>query len=331
MRSIGALVAIALLAGCAATPARPPLPGTVVAPGVSLLPGTFVAGAQPDGNTVLLRGRRGLVVVDSGRHAQHTARIIDAARSSGLPVAAIVNSHWHLDHVAGNAALRDAFPQAEVFASAAIDEALHGFLADYRAQLQALIAQPEAATAEAIAGWREEVARIDAGRALAPTHVVAASQQDVALAGRRLHLGLEDNAVSGGDVWLFDPATRTLVAGDLVTLPVPLFDTACSAGWQAALRRLDAVDFAVLVPGHGAPLDRAHFGTFRIAFDHLLQCAASGQDAAACKAGWMRDAATLIPAQDVALAGSLLDYYLPHVLRAPPERRDRHCRKESTK
>lgn len=116
-----------------------------------------------------------------------------------------------------------------------------------------------------------------------------------------------------------------------MTLPVPLFDTACSAGWQAALRRLESVDFAVLVPGHGAPLERAQFGTYRTAFDHLLQCAASGQDAAACKAGWLRDAATLIPAQDVALADSLLDYYIPQVLRAPLARRDRYCRKEPTK
>jgi glyoxylase-like metal-dependent hydrolase (beta-lactamase superfamily II) len=329
MRNICKLMTVALLAGCAAVPARAPLPGAFVADGIALLPGTFVAGAQPDGNTVLLRGPRGLVVVDSGRHARHTARIVDAARASGLPVVAIVNTHWHLDHVAGNVALREAFPQAQVFASAAIDEALHGFLADYRAQLQALIAKPDAAVPESLAAWREEVARIDAGRRLAPTRVVTASQ-DLALAGRRLRLRLERNAVSGGDVWLFDPATRTLVAGDLVTLPMPLFDTACSAGWQAALRRLDAMDFAVLVPGHGAPLDRAQFTTYRIAFDHLLQCAAGNEDAGTCKAAWLRDAGALIPAQDAALAGSLLDYYIPHVLRAPVERRDRYCRKETT-
>jgi hypothetical protein len=35
----------------------------------------------------------------------------------------------------------------------------------------------------------------------------------------------------------------------------------------------------------------------------------------------------LIPAQDDALADSLLDYYL-QVLRAPPERRNRYCRKD---
>lgn len=317
---------ILLLAGCATTaPGPSALPGEAVADGVTLVRGAFVAGAQPDGNTVLLRGATGLVVVDSGRHGAHAARIVDAAHGSGLPVAAIVNTHWHLDHVAGNAALRKAFPAAEVHASNAIDDALSGFLADYRKQLHELLARP-GATPEDSATWQAEIARIDAGAQLRPTHPVAASQ-DRSLAGRRVHAGLEDNAVSGGDVWLYDRSTRTLVAGDLVTLPVPLFDTACSAGWQQALARLDAVGFSRLVPGHGAPMDHVQFRVYRRAFDRLLACAASDAPAQACKAGWLRDAATLVPQQDAALGGSLLDYYIPQVLRAPPERRARYCRK----
>ncbi|WP_457096781.1 MBL fold metallo-hydrolase [Lysobacter sp. P5_B9] len=321
------MLMMVVLSGCAVVPSSPaPLPGEPVAAGISLLPGAFVAGTQPDGNTVLLRGRDALVVVDSGRHAQHTDRILAAADASGAPVVAIINTHWHLDHVAGNAALRTRYPRAEVYASDAMQDALHGFLADYRAQLQALIARPGTASPQVLAGWREEVARIDSGDRLRPTRVVTAPQ-DVSLGGRRLHLGLERNAVSGGDVWLLDPATRTLVAGDLVTLPVPLFDTACSDGWRQALARLDAIDFGRLVPGHGAVMDHAQFAAYRVAFDHLLECAASDAGAAACKAGWLRDARTLIPAQDDALADSLLDYYL-QVLRAPPERRNRYCRKD---
>jgi glyoxylase-like metal-dependent hydrolase (beta-lactamase superfamily II) len=330
MHSVGRFALLVLLAGCVAVPARAPLPGTPIAQDVALLPGTFVPGQQPDGNSVLLRGTHGLVVVDSGRHARHTQQIIDAARASGLPVVAIVNTHWHLDHVAGNAALRAAFPRAEVIASDAIGAALHGFLADYRAQLQGLVAQPGTATPETVAAWREEIGRIDAGARLAPTRIVTDAQA-MALAGRRVRIGLERNAVSGGDVWLVDAATRTLVAGDLVTLPVPLFDTACSAGWQAALQRLQAQEFALLVPGHGAPLDRAQFATYRAAFDRLLACAASDAPAATCKVGWRRDAGALVPARDAALADSLLDYYIPHVLRAPPERRSRYCRKEPSK
>ncbi len=319
-------IGMALLAGCAATPARIEPPGDAVADGITLLPGRFVAGEQPDGNSVLLRGREGWIVVDTGRHAGHTTRITTAAQATGLPVAAIVNTHWHLDHVAGNAALREAYPDAPVYASDAIGEAMRGFLADYRAQLQELVARPDA-PAESVAAWRAEIARIDAGERLAPTRVVA-DTPELHIAGRRVRLARERNAVSGGDVWLFDPATRTLVAGDLVTLPVPLFDTACLPGWRASLARLAATDFTLLVPGHGAPLDRDGFATYRKAFDDLLECAAGNAPAAACKAGWLRDAGALVPPADLELAGSLLDYYIPHVLRAPPARRDRYCRKD---
>ena len=119
-----------------------------------------------------------------------------------------------------------------------------------------------------------------------------------------------------------------VVTGDLVTLPVPLFDTACSAGWQEALRRLDDVDFAKLVPGHGAVMDRAQFRIYRGAFDRLLACTASDASVDACKAGWLHDAQSLIPSQDLALADPLLDYYITQVLRADPARRSKYCHKE---
>ena len=141
MRNASLLGLLALLAGCAA-PARveaPLLAGEPVADGVSLLRGEFVPGRQPDGNTLLLRGRDGLVVFDTGRHAGHVQRIVDAARTARVPVVAIVNSHWHLDHVSGNAVLRDAYPKADVYASDAIAGAMSGFLADYRAQLRQML------------------------------------------------------------------------------------------------------------------------------------------------------------------------------------------------
>lgn len=321
------LLLLAALVACAPRRDTPPLPGETIAPDIALLRGTFVAGAQPDGNSVLLRAPQGLVVFDSGRHAAHTQRILDAARATRLPVAAIVNSHWHLDHVAGNALLRDAWPRAEVHASDAIEGAMRGFLADYRAQLADALAQAPAGSAEA-AGWREEIARIDAGARLFPTRPVTATGERT-LAGRKVTLGLERNAVSGGDVWLYDPATRTLLAGDLVTLPAPLLDTACAEGWREALARLDALPFATLVPGHGAPMTHAQFAAWRGAYEDLLACAAGDAADADCKAGWLRDAGSLVPEADRALAASLLDYYLPQVLRAPAARRSRYCDAEA--
>jgi glyoxylase-like metal-dependent hydrolase (beta-lactamase superfamily II) len=67
--------------------------------------------------------------------------------------------------------------------------------------------------------------------------------------------------VSDGDVWIFDRESRTLISGDLVTLPLPLFDTACPEGWQQALSRVADVDFETLAPGHGEPMSRETFSS----------------------------------------------------------------------
>lgn len=306
LRRIFACIAASWLAAAAAA-------AQDLAPGVHLLPGRFVAGEQPDGNTVVFDGAGALIVFDTGRHATHTDAIIDYAHARALPVAAIFNSHWHLDHVGGNARLREAYPGARVHASGAIEQAMRGFLAEYRVQIEQVLAKPGGDAAQA-AALRGELALIDAGAALYPDERITQGGTRM-VAGRRLQVGLETRAVTAGDAWLYDPATRTLAAGDLVTLPAPLFDTACPARWQAALGHLAKLDFERLVPGHGAPLTRAQLRTYRTAFDRLLACSAGKAAKAACIDGWMRDAQSLIPATDEKLARSLLDYYIDHSLR----------------
>jgi glyoxylase-like metal-dependent hydrolase (beta-lactamase superfamily II) len=299
-----------------------PIRAVELAPGIELIPGGFVPGAQPDGNTLVLRGPDGLVVVDSGRHAEHTRKIVDFARAAGLPVRAIVNTHWHLDHVAGNPVLRREFPGLQVLSSAAIEEAKSGFLAGYRKQLEELTAQAE--SPEAAAPFRIDLAILRDVDALSPDEVIAASGRR-SLAGRELDFHFEPHAVTGGDLWLVDPATKTAIAGDLVTLPVPFLDTACPARWQAALGRVAAAEWTTLVPGHGEPMDRAAFATYRTAFDNLLSCAASTAAKEACVDGWLRDAEAFLPESERERTRGMADYYVEQVLRGPAERLAKLC------
>jgi glyoxylase-like metal-dependent hydrolase (beta-lactamase superfamily II) len=296
---------------------------TPVAPGVYLVPGATPPNAQPDGNSVILEAPAGLIVFDTGRHAEHTRQIIDFAHAAGRPVAAIVNSHWHLDHVGGNPMLRAAFPDARVYASSAIFAALGDFLAKYRAQLIEAMARP-GQDAAAEASLRTEIALIDAGPALGPTDTVTASGRR-SIAGRPLDLNLEHAAVTAGDLWVFDPRTRVLLAGDLVTLPAPFLDTACPERWQAALDRLAHVRFKVLIPGHGAPMQRSGLTRYRKAFSGLLACAASDRPKTACIDGWIADGGALIPASEERYARALVDYYLDAVLRGHADRLAKLC------
>ena len=146
------------------------------------------------------------------------------------------------------------------------------------------------------------------------------------VAGRRLEVHLEPYAATAGDVWLYDSRTRLAIAGDLVVGLVPFMDTACPEGWRAALGHIAAAPFTVLIPGHGAPMDRAAFARWRTAFDNLLDCAAGDADKQACADGWVRDAAPFIADADKGRAAAYALYYIESRLRAAPAEKARYCR-----
>src|SRR4051812_38629057 len=103
-------------------------PVSAAGPDWHLIPGGFEPGHSPDGNSIFLDAPDGLILVDTGRHPEHQAKLLAYAQARGRPIAAIVNSHWHLDHSGGNAEIRARFPGAAFYASDAIEGALKGFL-----------------------------------------------------------------------------------------------------------------------------------------------------------------------------------------------------------
>lgn len=313
--------AAACLAAAQALGAGAPEP---VADGAYVLRGAFDPARQPDGNSVVFAGPRGLVVVDTGRHAEHTQALLDFAAARGQPIVLVVNSHWHLDHLGGNALLREKLPGLKIVASDAVGPALAGWLAQSRRDMQAMLdgGRADAATRTMIG---IDIALIDAGPRLLPDVALSAARTTVDDAGRPLLIGLARDAVTGADLWVYDAAVRVVASGDLVTLPVPFLDTACAPRWRAALADLDALPFETLVPGHGPPMTRADFATWRGAFGALLDCAAGDAPARACADGWIAALGALLPAGEQGRARAMLDYYFGEHLRAAPARRDRFC------
>ena len=288
-----------------------------------LIPGSFEPGRGPDGNTVLLDAPDGLVVVDTGRHPAHQDAILAAARARGKPVAAIVNTHWHLDHTGGNAEMRAAFPGIPIVASNAVDGALKGFFPRSRAGAENYLASGKASS-EQVAEIRRDMAAMDDLADLKPSQAVSRTGP-MTIAGRRLDVHLEPHAATAGDVWLYDPTDRLAIVGDLVVAFAPFMDTACPEGWRTALGHIAAVPFRTLVPGHGAPMDRAAFDRWRTAFGNLLDCAASSATKQSCIEGWTRDAASFIPAADKDRVAGMIGSYIDTRLRAAPEEKARYC------
>jgi hypothetical protein len=142
-RGAAAAAVAALSAVAAVVAAEPPVPKLVpLAEGVWLQPGTFERGRQPDGNSLLLRGPDGLVLVDSGRHAGHAQALLDAQRTLGAPLRVVINTHWHLDHLGGNALLRREVPSLQAWASPALRAAIDQRMPRSEADLRRAVADP---------------------------------------------------------------------------------------------------------------------------------------------------------------------------------------------
>jgi len=301
-------VIIAILT-CAALPALA-APGQI-APGTWLIAGGIPRDRQPDGNTVVWQGRGGLIVLDTGRHLSQSDAILALADQRHAPVAAIINSHWHLDHVSGNPRLKAKWLDAKVYATAAINDALTGFLAR-GAKANAQMVAEGALPPDTLDDLKIDMATVADGEALKPD-VTVSQTQDVRLAGKRLVLHVAHGATAG-DIWVYDPATKLVASGDLVTLPVPFLDTADARAWSQALGEIAATDFVKLVPGHGAVMTRAQFAQYRGAFDRFIACAAT--QSKSCGEDWVTDTASLRDPGDEKRARGMIGYYVD-LLRKP--------------
>jgi glyoxylase-like metal-dependent hydrolase (beta-lactamase superfamily II) len=84
---------------------------------------------------VWLQGRSDALVIDPGLEPD---AILDCLTREGLTAAAILNTHGHADHIAGNAALKEAFPEAPLM----IGKGDAIMLSDPFANLSAVFGEP---------------------------------------------------------------------------------------------------------------------------------------------------------------------------------------------
>ena len=305
-----------LIASLLQTPMATPPPEAPleIALNTFLIRGTPMPGRGPDGNTIIIDAPDGLVVVDTGRHKSHSDAILAFASERKRPIAAIVNTHWHLDHASGNCRLKAAHPKARVYTTTAIDQVLApgGFLARNLEDAKKTLAN----TTDPVR--RDEIqifiSTMEARSDLRPD-VPLTQSRSMQLAGRAVEVHVTDKAVSDADVWLFDKATRVAVIGDLVTVPVPYFETACPERWRASLDDVWATPFEIAIPGHGRPMTRAQFDGYRQAYGAFVSCVQSSAAPAQCSSGWVEGIGSLIgddPDRRKAIAANA-DYYVGYL------------------
>lgn len=292
--------------------------------GYHLIPGSVPMNRGPDGNTVILDAPQGLIVVDTGRHPDHVAKILAYAKERGRPVAAILNTHWHMDHVQGNLDIRQVYPNAHVYATSAIDGALPTFLANGVKGARARLADPKTPK-ERLPEVQRYLARMDSPDSVRPTLPVIKSGK-MRIAGRTLDVRIAPFAVTEADLWIFDSKEKVAIVGDLVVGIVPFMDTACPDGWAKALDEVAKVPFTTVIPGHGEPMSRADFLQWRAAYNNMLACGRSSADIKQCVAGWQRDAAKFIGDEHRTYVGEAAQYYIETRLRSSPEEQQKFCK-----
>ncbi len=218
-------------------------------------------------NSVVILGDDGIAVVDSGAGPNEARALLAAIRTvSGLPVRYVIDTHFHFDHAFGGAAFAGALvighdaTRAMLGPDALQGRTVAGFVAGLPGQIEKARAEGEAAgDPQQRADSAQRVAALDAyRRQFAELQVVAPAltfgeRLTLWLGAREirlLHLGRGHTA---GDVVAFLPQERVVCTGDLFNGYIGYMGDAHVEEWPEALERLAALDFATVIPGHGAP------------------------------------------------------------------------------
>lgn len=282
------IVAARPAAIAAAVPARLAAPADTIPPdnfdvqqiakGVYAVIRREPAGLWFDANNVFIVGDEGVIVVDSNVSPTSTREVLAALRRlTDRPVTHVINTHWHEDHILGNAVYRDAFPGVEFVAHSTTTEDLRTVSAanrrgslqsggSFAAQLREMERTGRNLAGQAIAdeervSYLKDAALVERylrdARDFEPVMPTMAVDDRLTLRqGARtievLHLGAGHTRA---DLVVHLPAERIAITGDLVVWPVPLVgSTSFPGAFAATLRRLLALRPAIIVPGHGPVL-----------------------------------------------------------------------------
>jgi cyclase len=291
-RRLLVLLALAISWSVSSPSAAAPSPESASRPGPrsgfdvqQLAPGVYAEirreppGMAVECNVVFIVNDDDVFVVDTNITPGSARESIAALKKiTPKPVRYVINTHWHDDHVIGNAAWRAAYPGAAFLAQEALREYLPGKGVAARQQmatgaprfgamLRKLLEEKkslggEALTEEERESYESDIRIIDRYAAengavenVLPTETF--SDRVTFYRGARTidvrHLG-RGHTAADLVVWL--PVEGIAVTGDLVGYPVPLVgsDQSWVADWSVTLGKLRALGAKAFGPGHGPVL-----------------------------------------------------------------------------
>jgi len=338
--------ALAVVAFASPAPDRPAPKNIPIADGIVLFQTAPYGDVGLDGNSVAIFSRDGVLVFDTnGTPAAAAAVLEEIRKQSDRPVRYVVNSHWHWDHWYGTETYQRAFPDLRIIAHEKTREMMLGPALAFNkpgleTQLPAYIQNLEKRVAAARAAPPPPAdlpaleRRVDEDRFFleqksgvhhAPANVTFSDRLEIQMGERRIQVLHYERAVTPGDAFVYLPNEKILITGDLLINPISFALSCYPTEWLRTLERIDALDAAVIVPGHGDPLrDKQLLHATMDVFRELLRrgrdAKAKGMDPDEARAAILPELRDLMvkitrddPATNQAFGVQLVDWYLHRV------------------
>jgi glyoxylase-like metal-dependent hydrolase (beta-lactamase superfamily II) len=190
-------------------------------------------------NIGIVAGDNAVLVIDTAMGAENGGRVLsEARRIAGDRKLFLTTTHFHPEHAFG----AQAFERDATYVTNTV-------------QAQEL-ADKGAEYVEMFSGFGPVLAELLAGVELvAPEIMYSGEEARLDLGGKAVQLLYYGPAHTRGDQLVFLPQERILFAGDLVEnrfLPIFPDEDAIGSCWLGLLDRIETLDPAVVVPGHGA-------------------------------------------------------------------------------
>jgi cyclase len=243
----------------------------------TLAPGVHAwLGVGGDSNAGCIETPDGVIVIDAQQHRGLAGQLRgEMEMKLKKPLRLLVNTHYHLDHVAGNVV----FDDIPILAHAATLERLEDSLGPrqdmpwtikdattkiamfFGANIQELVPQDDPAWAwfmQRVAGPDYAVIQVK------PPTETFTDQFSFYLGDETIRLPYWGPAHCVGDIPIIIERAKVAFLGDLLFCGrFPWLGDCDLDGWIAALDHVLTLDLAVVVPGHGPPATLAEVKSFR--------------------------------------------------------------------
>ena len=226
------------------------------------------------GNTTFVIGQTGVVVFDGGGVPGMADQIISKIKSvTDRPVTHVIISHWHGDHNFGVYRFAEEFENVQYVAHDFTHRAMNSHKIDYvlgyprfvekrlpafKQRLTTGVDDDGEPLSEADKDFYRKVIKdapfIDREYKkvkLTQPNLVIHGDLDIHLGGRHVEIKNIGHGNTEGDLIMWLPEERIVAAGDLIVYPAPYAFNVPPRAWAQTLKNLNALDYRILVPGHG--------------------------------------------------------------------------------